>query len=141
MKRVFISILMLSSFAIADVDISGGRYYVVIDGRPIDQYFLQYHTAVSEAINQSTACKCRVVVTQPDIEVFASDNDLDVLISWEQMTDAEQYQLTIGDRLLEFDSDVLTFRTMVHNKDNIRVRYTNGSGVYGEWSDPAVVEF
>lgn len=136
--RYWLFLLALS--ANAAVEIAGGRYYIEIDGQASDQYFLQYHTALAEAVNQAQSCKCSVVVRQPEVTVKYKPETVNVLISWENIPDAQQYQLMIDDRMFEFPAGVVNFQTEVAVGSTIIVRYANSIGEYGEWSDPAVVE-
>lgn len=140
LKYYFVLCMIITTNAMAQYNITGGRYYLNVDGVLIDRYFTQYHTALAEAVNRVKMCGCVVRVIQPEITVSVEPTTLRVSITWDAMPEASQYQLLIDDRLLEFDASVTSFITEVTPGAQIRVRYSNAMGEIGEWSDPAIVE-
>ena len=78
----------------------------------------------------SNASDCRMVSN-----VFAEENDSGVFVSWTENGNATQWQLKIGDTLLNCDSTNVLLTDLEPNTSyTIEVRAVCGDGIYSPWN-------
>lgn len=68
----FLLLMIFCSFVWAvppSVDMTGGRYYIYVEGVQEPGYYMSIHTAYAAAVNKALECDCTVTVIQPDIKV------------------------------------------------------------------------
>lgn len=89
MKLYFVFLLLLSTLCHSEVSITGGRYYLEVDGSRLDGYYNSDHTAGIAATNKAYQCGCTVTIVRPNYEVTwvkDASTDTGVTLSWNTPT-------------------------------------------------------